>query len=502
MKNMKYYLQFIVLAFCLSLAACSDDDDNKTTPVFPELQKIEGTVGETLTVRFDAPVAWRLTSSALWCKFVVDGEELNSCSGEAGEQAVTVVVLDEATALLKAYKSEISLWMNGYNEVICEVTRPTTGYELVLLDKDGNPYTDENPATVAYGRNSTNFKVKANFDWRLTGWPEWLECTEVADIAGVSKSTISPRNITAGYVKSPISGEFVFINEAGDEVVRVPVKYDGIPADKIEFSLSTAYGYEFSAKGDTYSGGSSMGGGSTYEAPMKFTVVAKDDAYEIVYLKRDNWGYSQMMAMRWFQVADNNQGEISLSVEENTGDEDRRGALMIFPKHVYDEIEDFDKAVFDQSDPDFWDIKRAYEDYIAVDFTQKANSGSSALFSMTGMNGMTGQSVELTYLLDAGYSESQLMGEHMTTNVYQLILPTDQSLSTLIISLTGLPEEGTYYIPPTWSSFGVASESMGNLGFILSGLENVAPTSAWQKKLTIYFNLGEETVGALIIQYP
>ena len=36
----KYYLQLIVLAFCLFTSACSDDDET-VTPVFPGLQKIE-----------------------------------------------------------------------------------------------------------------------------------------------------------------------------------------------------------------------------------------------------------------------------------------------------------------------------------------------------------------------------------------------------------------------------------------------------------------------------
>ena len=40
----KYYLQLIVLMFCLFTSACSDDDET-VTPVFPDLQKIECAVG-------------------------------------------------------------------------------------------------------------------------------------------------------------------------------------------------------------------------------------------------------------------------------------------------------------------------------------------------------------------------------------------------------------------------------------------------------------------------
>ena len=47
----KYYLQLIVLAFCLFTSACSDDDET-VTPVFPGLQKIECEVGDTKTLTF------------------------------------------------------------------------------------------------------------------------------------------------------------------------------------------------------------------------------------------------------------------------------------------------------------------------------------------------------------------------------------------------------------------------------------------------------------------
>ena len=43
----KYYLQLIVLMFCLFTSACSDDDET-VTPVFPDLQKIECAVGESI----------------------------------------------------------------------------------------------------------------------------------------------------------------------------------------------------------------------------------------------------------------------------------------------------------------------------------------------------------------------------------------------------------------------------------------------------------------------
>lgn len=58
---MKYYLQLITLVFCLFVSACSDDDET-TTPVFPDLQKIECEIGDTKTLTFEAADNWILTS--------------------------------------------------------------------------------------------------------------------------------------------------------------------------------------------------------------------------------------------------------------------------------------------------------------------------------------------------------------------------------------------------------------------------------------------------------
>lgn len=70
----KYYLQLIVLAFCLFTSACSDDDET-ATPVFPDLQKIECEVGDVKTLTFKAIDNWILTSSSLWCYFEQEGEQ-------------------------------------------------------------------------------------------------------------------------------------------------------------------------------------------------------------------------------------------------------------------------------------------------------------------------------------------------------------------------------------------------------------------------------------------
>ena len=79
MKDIKTYLRWTALMFCLLLSACSDDEDSKT-PVFPDLQRIECAVGDEKTLTFEATDNWVLTSSSLWCYFKQEGEQTFTCS--------------------------------------------------------------------------------------------------------------------------------------------------------------------------------------------------------------------------------------------------------------------------------------------------------------------------------------------------------------------------------------------------------------------------------------
>ena len=63
----------LLMAFCL--AACSDDDDNAETPIFPEKQNLICNSNDTREFTFTANTNWSLASSAIWCKFKTDDEE-------------------------------------------------------------------------------------------------------------------------------------------------------------------------------------------------------------------------------------------------------------------------------------------------------------------------------------------------------------------------------------------------------------------------------------------
>ena len=96
-------------------------------------------VGDTKTLTFEATDNWILISSSLWCYFEQDGEQTFTCSGGVGEQTVTIHISDDATELMKSYKAELTMTMAGSRQVIAEVTRPSTGYELHAFDASQFP---------------------------------------------------------------------------------------------------------------------------------------------------------------------------------------------------------------------------------------------------------------------------------------------------------------------------------------------------------------------------
>ena len=491
MKDKIYYLKFLVLVFCLAFASCSDDDDKgQGNPVFPEVQKISCAVGETATLTFNANMNWKLSSSALWCKFVVDGEQANSCSGEVGEQTITVSIGDDATALNKSYKAEISLWMGADKKVVYEITRPSTGYEVYFLDENGNPYTEENPATIAY--KSSSFYVRANFDWKLTEWPDWISTDNASGEAGEQSSNKLYINIQSGYTKNANSAFLTFMNVVGDKVATVPVKYEGIPEDRIEFSTDdNKWNWSFTVDGQFYSKSGVGGAGELEPMPLDIKVIAKNDKYVVVLIEDDSeWGCTRVQTeygmTTWFNVEDDEKGNIKLHVDENISEE-RAGYLMAFPIVKYDMIKDaFDDNVFylEEGTDKPYLIKSDYTDCVVMRLTQEGQKVEGSLsVSVDG----TGEKLEVFSYADTGgeLTEEQLIEKYGTASVYMLGLENNQSYNLIVTpsGFTGWTLEGST---------------------ILNGVDTkwdgVEVSGTWLDSAVIsIYGIGENTVGEMVV---
>lgn len=436
MIKIKNIGKYMALAVCLIFASCSNDDDNVPSVSFPELQTIECEVNKTADISFESIGSWKLSSSALWCQFVVDGEQVFSCQGNAGKQNIQVIVTDDATELMKSYTASITLEIGGQEKVIYKVSRPVAGYELHVFDADGNEFSEGQPVVMIYNRPSS-FKVSANCTWALVSAPDWMtvKSTNFSDanqnsaVCGSEADVISANaEIANTFQYISRMGELVFKSEDGQKTVTIPVVYDGMPEDAIEFSLASnnRFNWSFSADGFTLSSGSDMGSSTTIDAPMSIGVWAKNQEYEYVRLSRDeSGGYMQMNAWdAWVYVENVKDSEtefhIEINVAENHGDE-RRGCVMVFPKAVYDRISNFDEMILTVPD---YDIKPEYAKYVAFDFTQKAPAGSNGGFTFFDEEGIEvplNMNNYMSYADMAGVGDAELIAMYGTSNVWMFM---------------------------------------------------------------------------------
>lgn len=452
MIKIKNIGKYMALVACLAFAACSKDDDNMSSVSFPELQTIECEVNATADISFESSGNWKLSSSSLWCQFIVDGERMHSCQGKAGRQSIKLIVTGDATELMKSYTADITLEIDGQEKVIYKVTRPVVGYELHVMDAaQENEFNAENPVKVAYS-GGLDFKVSANCAWALVSVPEWVtvknnilsDDNHNSAVCGTEEIVVTAyAEMTNTFQYIPRMGELVFKSADGQKSVTIPVVYEGMPEDEIDFSLTQHYNWTFSADGQTVSSGTDMGTPIIYDAPMSIGVWAKNQEYECVLLTKDGSGYMQMDPFGAWYFVDNKkdsetESHIEISVKENT-DGVRKGCVMVFPKAVYDKINgNFDGIVLSE---DYMEIKSEYERYVAFDFTQSAPEGGNTGFTFFNEEGSKVLLTDNNYMPYAnmtGEDDAALIEKFGTTNVW-LFMP-EQSYEMLKIVPAGAKE--------------------------------------------------------------
>ncbi|MEG1585938.1 MAG: DUF5003 domain-containing protein [Bacteroidales bacterium] len=425
MKKFKYLLGIACLAGLFSFSSCSKDDENVSNIVFPEVQTIQGEIGKTGKLEFKTTTNWKLSSSALWCKFIVDGDKLNSLSGIAGNHTIEFLVTDDGAEFEKEHTAEISLIMGGEEKVIFEITRPGKEYEIIATNIDGAIISQENPFAPIY-RKYTNFKVTANFNWAVVESPEWLLFnSEISANAGVEHTIQAIVNDKDNITSK--SGEIVISNKSGSKTFVIPVYYDGLPANEILFQLdapsNSPWNWNFSADGKSFYGSSVDGSITEYDAPMKISVKARNNEYHIVYIE-DNakWGCKvlQFDYEQWFHATDDHLGNIAVSVDANTNSEKRRGYVMVFPKEVYASIaENFDEMVFEFTG-DQAAIKAEYVKFTALDINQAAETANGGFVSI---NKTGGADIKMEmFSAVENWGPEMVMEQYGTTNVWILTL--------------------------------------------------------------------------------
>lgn len=436
MKRFNFTLTFAILLSSVLFFSCSKKDE---VLVFPELIEKEFAPNSEGEFTFKAGADWTLASSTTWCQFVdEDGELVQTLDGSYGDQTIKFKVNAVGASFDKVDVAEFTIVMENQTKVIYKLTRTSKKYEITVLNEAGIAITEQNPIVVEYGK-SIKFSVNGNFEWAVTEKPEWVTFTGA--ISGTSDVKLDlVASVTEGLVKSAQTGVIYIGSQADPKKYAIAVKYDGISADKIEFSVTSHDNerYYFAADGLTYTYfANSEDTGVKHNAPFPITVFARNDEYTVVCLKYNNFGYDIMQSYEsWFTVADDSKGKLTVSASANPSKE-RFGAIIVLPKQVAATMGGDYSKVLDKSDDNYWDIATKYNAFVALKVKQKGEVGG---FTVTS-NGQTLPVVQM--------DKTTATATYGTDNVYTLTL-ANKSYDEIVIKPKGLSKWESVYPESYW----------------------------------------------------
>ena len=313
----KYWLVLMALVSVSVFTACSSDDDDALTPVFPQVQTIAGAAGDELDFTFDANMNWSLSSSAIWCKLVQGDNTAFVLNGAAGKQTVKVkLTADEESKEMSV--AQLYLTMGGQKISVAEVSRSAAGYELkVYVKTSENEEIDVTKTGLTVGYKNiagqpiyNKFYVKSNYRFAVTNTPAWVDI-EGGFMVGTPNKEIEGgvafkenAGLSAKYaITKDDNYTITFTSEDGKAAVTVPVIFDGMTADIMDITYPTSNQWavwNVSMDGAVYTqNGSSLNNDATnaftFNNFVPFKLSALNDAYQLVVFETSDWGLREDM---------------------------------------------------------------------------------------------------------------------------------------------------------------------------------------------------------------
>lgn len=374
----KYWLVLMALVSVTLFTACSSDDDDAVTPVFPQVQTIAGEAGAELDFTFDANESWSLSSDKIWCK-LVQGEKADAfvLNGTAGKQTIKVkITADDASKDMSV--AQLFLNMGGQKVAIAEVKRSAAGYKLQVFDAAGNDIT-ETGITVGYNVY-TKFTVKSNYRFAVTNTPAWVDLEggflvgtpNEAVVGGVSFK--ENQGVSAKYaIAKDGNYTITFTSEDGKAAVTVPVIYNGMTTSTMDVTYPTSSQWavwNVSLDGKVFTqNGSSLTGGDTNDFTfynfVPFTLKTLGDAYQLVVFENTENG-----------LFEDGTGDVKLQGEKGDvkltvaplGSGSREFLVYALPQSVFESLENGLDGMLEE---DFMTVKSDYDRYFLMDVVQK-----------------------------------------------------------------------------------------------------------------------------------
>ena len=383
----KYWLVLMALVSVTLFTACSSDDDDAVTPVFPQVQTIGGAAGAELDFTFDANESWSLSSDKIWCK-LVQGEKTDAfvLNGTAGKQTIKVkITADDASDDMSV--AQLFLNMGGQKVAIAEVKRSAADHILTVYDADGNDIT-ETGITVGYNVY-TKFTVKSNFRFAVTNTPAWVDL-EGGFLVGTPNEAVvggvafkENQGVSAKYaIAKDGNYTITFTSEDGKAAVTVPVIYNGMTTSTMDVTYPTSSQWavwNVSLDGKVFTqNGSSLNGGDTNDFTfynfVPFTLKTLGDAYQLVVFEKEKDGLREDVTGA--VKLQGEKGDVKLTIDALSSGS-REFLVYALPQSVFESLEN---GLDGMLEDDFMTVKSDYDRYFLMDIVQKEDKkGESAV---------------------------------------------------------------------------------------------------------------------------
>lgn len=374
----KYWLVLMALVSVTLFTACSSDDDDAVTPVFPQVQTIAGAAGTELDFTFEANESWSLSSDKIWCK-LVQGEKTDAfvLNGTAGKQTIKVkITADDASDDMSV--AQLFLNMGGQKVAIAEVKRSAAGYDLKVYDATGEDIT-ETGITVGYNVYN-KFTVKSNFRFAVTNTPAWVELEGGFLVGTPNKDAVGGvsfkenQGVSAKYaIAKDGNYTITFTSEDGKAAVTVPVIYNGMTTSTMDVTYPTSSQWavwNVSLDGKVFTqNGSSLNGGDTNDFTfhnfVPFTLKTLGDAYQLVVFEKKEDGLREETSGA--VKLQGEKGDVKLTVAP-LGSGSREFLVYALPQSVFESLENGLDGMLEE---DFMTVKSDYDRYFLMDVVQK-----------------------------------------------------------------------------------------------------------------------------------
>lgn len=374
----KYWLVLMALVSVTLFTACSSDDDDAVTPVFPQVQTIGGAAGAELDFTFDANESWSLSSDKIWCK-LVQGEKADAfvLNGTAGKQTIKVkITADDASDDMSV--AQLFLNMGGQKVAIAEVKRSAADHILTVYDAAGNDIT-ETGITVGYNVYN-KFTVKSNFRFAVTNTPAWVDLEGGFLVGTPNKDAVGGvsfkenQGVSAKYaIAKDGNYTITFTSEDGKAAVTIPVIYNGMTTSTMDVTYPTSSQWavwNVSLDGKVFTqNGSSLNGGDTnaftFYNFVPFTLKTLGDAYQLVVFEKKEDGLREETSGA--VKLQGEKGDVKLTVAP-LGSGSREFLVYALPQSVFESLENGLDGMLEE---DFMTVKSDYDRYFLMDVVQK-----------------------------------------------------------------------------------------------------------------------------------